>query len=697
MSLKNSIFLGYSNTGMYSAKQQPTYRSSYLTLDPTINQNNSSYLYFRNWNGPQDTSGSVFYSLQAAIDNDPSIRINRYNASGVIDASGYIYDTVINNPYQPNPIYSTVTIVGNHSTGTNLLNISTTSSSYVAYEGTNGQITYNFTDNRITGVGPILNFNKSDANGTTLNGDTLAGFTFNGTNGNGGLVQSAYLAIQQDCAATATTVPGRFRFYTTNCAGNTAERMRIDSSGNVGIGIVPTVTLDVSGQSRFTTVGSSQNTILVRGNTSNSSTSKFGGSTSNGQVIISGTTNTVNRLGLGIDTVNQIGVIQAVTTSDAGLPLALNTGSGNVGINTIAPKESLDVSGSAVFGISGEGVLRLSYNSGNALIQSGTHAVTGSSGNLYFTDYNASRRWMTLDLSGNLGIGLAPSIQLDVSGSMALRNSQNTNFSSNLAFYKSRNNGTTLTNSELGFISFFGTDASNVQVSSKRSAYIIANQDMDASFNFVPGRIAFHTTNRFGSELERMRIDASGNVGIGLTNASAVLDVSNTAIIGLNGGGVVRVRGEGNTNYIESGLSKTTGSAGPLRFTDYGASNTWMTITSTGTVGVGTTTPQATLEVVGNIRGRSVITSINVDPGTISDWISYFNTIVFLLSGVTNFSMALISAPNGTTITFKNISGGSVTISGLINPAINITANGSSVRIIYTDNITIGAGWYIIA
>jgi hypothetical protein len=304
---------------------------------------------------------------------------------------------------------------------------------------------------------------------------------------------------------------------------------------------------------------------------------------------------------------------------------------------------------------------------------------------------------MTLDLSGNLGIGLAPSIQLDVSGSMALRNSQNTNFSSNLAFYKSRNNGTTLTNSELGFISFFGTDASNVQVGSKRSAYIIANQDMDASFNFVPGRIAFHTTNRFGSELERMRIDASGNVGIGLTNASAVLDVSNTAIIGLNGSGVVRVRGEGNTNYIESGLSKTTGSAGPLRFTDYGASNTWMTITSTGTVGVGTTTPQATLEVVGNIRGRSVITNINVDPGTISDWTSYFNTIVFLLSGVTNFSMALISAPNGTTITFKNISGGSVTISGLINPATNITANGSSVRIIYTDNITIGAGWYIIA
>ncbi len=695
MSLKNTIFLGYSITGMYSAKQQPTYRSSYLTLDPTINQNNSSYLYFRNWNGPLDSSGSVFYSLQAAIGNDPSIRINRYDASGNLDASGYLYDTVINNPYNPNPYYSTVTVTGLDSTSQYLLTVSTTSSSYCVYKnGTSGSLTNNYYDRRNIAQGTVTNYYKYH-NGVTVTDDEIASFAFYGTTGNLTDGLGAYLAVKQDGPATTSTIPGSFRFYTTNRSGSVAERMRLDASGNLGIGVVPTVSLDVNGQVLFTS--SSQNTLYVKGNATNSLTSKFGGSTNNGQVIISGTTSTTNRLGLGIDTTNSIGVVQAVTTSNVGLPLALNTGSGNVGINTITPKESLDVSGSAVFGISGEGVLRLSYNSGNALIQSGTHAVTGSSGNLYFTDYNASRRWMTLDLSGNLGIGLAPSIQLDVSGSMALRNSQNTNFSSNLAFYKSRNNGTTLTNSELGFISFFGTDASNVQVSSKRSAYIIANQDMDASFNFVPGRIAFHTTNRFGSELERMRIDASGNVGIGLTNASAVLDVSNTAIIGSNGGGVVRVRGEGNTNYIESGLSKTTGSAGPLRFTDYGASNTWMTITSTGTVGVGTTTPQATLEVVGNIRGRSVITNINVDPGTISDWTSYFNTIVFLLSGVTNFSMALISAPNGTTITFKNISGGSVTISGLINPATNITANGSSVRIIYTDNITIGAGWYIIA
>lgn len=683
---------------MYSAKQQPTYRSSYLTLDPTINQNNSSYLYFRNWNGPQDTSGNIFFSLQAAINNDPTIRINRYDASGNIDASGYLYDTVINNPYNPNPYYSTVTITGLDSTTQNLLTISTTSCiNYIYKDGTNGSLTYNFSDTRNIGQGVVTNYYKSHS-GTTSTEDEYASFAFYGTTGNLSNGLGAYLTIKQDGPATLTTVPGSFRFFTTNRAGSIAERMRIDSSGNVGIGTIPTTTLDVNGNGKITT--SNQNTLLVKGNALDSSINKFGGSTNNGQVIISGTTNTTNRLGLGVDTVNQIGVIQAVTISDSGLPLALNTGSGNVGVNTITPNESLDVSGSAVFGISGEGVLRLSYNSGNTYIQSGNSKVTGSSGNLYFTDYQASRRWMTLDLSGNLGIGLAPSRQLDISGSASLRNNVDNNFSSSLAFYKSKNNGTTLVNSELGYISFYGTDASSVQVASQRSAYIIGSQDMDASYNFVPGRIGFFTTNSSGLEQERVRIDSSGNVGIGTTSISAVLDVSNSAIIGANNNGVIRLRGEGNINYIESGLSKTSGSAGPLRFTDYGASNTWMTITSTGSVGIGTTTPNATFEVVGSMRGRSVITNINVNPSSISDWTSYFNTTVFLLSGVTSFNISFIptTPSNGTIMTFKNISGIAITISGLTAlPALVTLSNGDSTRLVYTDDAIIGAGWYVIA
>lgn len=682
---------------MYSTKQQPTYRSSYLTLDPTINQNNSSYLYFRNWNGPQDTSGSVFYSLQAAIGNDPSIRINRYDSSGNIDASGYLYDTVINNPYNPNPYYSTVTITGLDSTSQNLLTISTTSCiSYIYKDGTNGSLTYNFADIRNIAQGVVTNYYKSHS-GTTSTDDEYASFAFYGTSGNVSNALGAYLTIKQDGPATLTTVPGSFRFFTTNRSGSMGERVRIDSSGNVGIGLVPTVALDVAGQNRFTTTGI-QNTLHVRGNTNSSLTSKFGGSTSNGQLIISGTTNTTNRLGLGVDTVSQIGIIQAVTTSDVGLPLVLNTGSGNIGINTITPNESLDVSGSAVFGISGEGVLRLSYNSGNTLIQSGKDKVSGSSGNLYFTDYQASRRWMTLDLSGNLGIGLAPSRQLDISGSASLRNNLDNNFSSSLAFYKSKNNSTTQINSELGYISFYGTDASNVQVASQRGAYIIANQDMDASFNIVPGRLAFHTTNRFGSEQERVRIDSSGNVGIGTTSISAVLDVSNTAIIGANNNGVIRLRGEGNINYIESGLSKTTGSSGQLQFTNYNASNTWMTITNTGSVGIGTTSPLNSLfEVNGTMRGRTVCTYSASGLTALSDWTPYYNTTLFLNATSTLPN----SAPEGTTIQIRNVNGiSSISIAGLTSPAIPKVlqisgTSGDTATFIYT-SVVPSAGWYAI-
>ena len=61
-----------------------------MTLDSTLNQQNNSFLYFRPQLGPNDSSGSQFFSLQPAIGADPSIRINQHASDGTILATGYL-------------------------------------------------------------------------------------------------------------------------------------------------------------------------------------------------------------------------------------------------------------------------------------------------------------------------------------------------------------------------------------------------------------------------------------------------------------------------------------------------------------------------------------------------------------------------------------------------------------------------------
>jgi hypothetical protein len=63
-----------------------------------------------------------------------------------------------------------------------------------------------------------------------------------------------------------------------------------------------------------------------------------------GQLVIRGATNTAKRLALGIDTTNNIGVIQSQLYGTGQYPLALNPAGGSVGIGTTSPTAKLYVS-----------------------------------------------------------------------------------------------------------------------------------------------------------------------------------------------------------------------------------------------------------------------------------------------------------------------------------------------------------------
>jgi hypothetical protein len=150
---------------------------------------------------------------------------------------------------------------------------------------------------------------------------------------------------------------------------------------------------------------------------------------------------------------------------------------------------------------------------------------------IFFTNQTERMRILA---TGNVGIGTSnPQERLHVNGSarfdniLTIRNDVNDNFSHNITFIKSRNNGATQNGSELGYIQFFGTDTTNT---GRRAAFILASQEGAATASVVPGNLRFFTTG--SSEAERMRITSAGNVGIGTTTATERLTVNGNIALG---------------------------------------------------------------------------------------------------------------------------------------------------------------------
>ncbi|MCX6819768.1 MAG: helix-turn-helix domain-containing protein [Candidatus Adlerbacteria bacterium] len=91
-----------------------------------------------------------------------------------------------------------------------------------------------------------------------------------------------------------------------------------------------------------------------------------------------------------------------------------------------------------------------------------------------------------------------------------------------------------------------------------------------------------------------------GNVGVGTTTPDQAFSVNGSMSVSSAAQGYLKFTSTSGINYIQSATKGTSGNGAPLYFTDMNASNTWMTIGSTGNVGVGTTTPWRTLSVNGN-------------------------------------------------------------------------------------------------
>jgi fibronectin-binding autotransporter adhesin len=285
----------------------------------------------------------------------------------------------------------------------------------------------------------------------------------------------------------------------------------------------------------------------------------------------------------------------------------INTTSGNVGIGTTNPTAKLDVAGNAYFGVHSSTAYTYigtpSTDTGNFVIfgndSSGTRqmsigqavpSVSGISTDLLFSSWNGST-WnekMRLTNSGNVGIGTtSPQQKFDVA---------DTSNDVHSLLYSS------------------GTDTSILGASST------AWKDI---------ALAFYTTKTTGGTTyaERMRISATGNVGIGTTNPGAKLHVdtgagATTSVTGYFFGSTSAGTFTDSVGASRQRATVVIGNNGgtvtyPL-LNIYGPSGAdgLLWVAGNGNVGIATTNPIRTFEVAGN--GAKITATAGYQPLLVS-------------------------------------------------------------------------------
>ena len=356
------------------------------------------------------------------------------------------------------------------------------------------------------------------------------------------------VALADDSTARLVTNNG----YALAFNNATSEAMRIDSSGNVGIGTTtPATALDIS-QSN------------ARGAYLRSST------TGSRMHFLDATTSSITTVGIGAEGNNLV-------LHGGGAEFMRVASSGKVGIGTTSPSEQLhiysaghakveieggtDEDASLLLTETGSTGFRLTYDGGDNKLLIGSQI-----GGNFSTKVAVDRD------SGKVGIGTtSPATDLHV---------KNTGATQLLI-----ESGETST----GFL-LFG-DASDLNVGS-------------VSYDHSDNSMRFET-----SDSERMRINSSGNVGIGTTSPAEKLEVQGRVVINNSYGYRIGATSTGDAHVgdltnTQGVLTLRTEGNRNMRFDTAGSER--MRISSTGNVGIGTDNPSADLHIKTDVTGSGV-------------------------------------------------------------------------------------------
>jgi hypothetical protein len=379
-------------------------------------------------------------------------------------------------------------------------------------------------------------------------------------------------------------------FYTSN-----TERMRITSSGNVGIGTTnPNSKTEIVGLND----GGEAELLQIRNNaitTGTTSVLRFVNSTANNSYPNGGFIKSIrngssdNDLSFGtVDTermrIKNDGSV-GIGTSSPSSQLYLNKGgvsSSDQGPEIILARNSL--SGASLTVDDPLNTLKFQTNNASrywAIQQkSGSLTTTSSLAFVFGTDGPAVYEHMRITSTGNVGIGTSsPSAKLHVEGPLRV---------SDLTLnYGMIRTGIENNNFLIGYDSTHSTTPDSIALKA----------------NAANGYVYFST-----NALERMRITSTGNVGIGTSIPDYKLHVANStdSVMLLESGNTsssVLLFGDTDSNF--RGQIQYNHSNDSMNFFAGGIATTDMIITSAGNVGIGTTSPAAKLDVVGGILAAS--------------------------------------------------------------------------------------------
>ncbi|MFH1714990.1 MAG: hypothetical protein ABH857_02205 [Elusimicrobiota bacterium] len=309
---------------------------------------------------------------------------------------------------------------------------------------------------------------------------------------------------------------------------------------------------------------------------------------------------------------------------------------GNVGIGTVAPIGKLQVAGDTIIG-SGTSLLRMVGAGGALYIQPSSSTVTGSSADLYFSDWYQGTPKLVIKAGGNIGVGTNdPSEKLYVLGDIASSTTVYAPIGDFSDIYISTINTKSplYINNAANNVLITGSGYVGIGTTNPTAPLSLSNDEPDIVFNDTGAagyttftfqeagvdKVAFGknlsgdfyiTRNDSGWQNDTFVIKrVGGNIGIGTTNPLALVSLNNsfgnTKLALYDGGSIFYGMGiQSNQFRLHVGNN-----SGRFSFLDAPAGNELFTIKGTGNVGIGTTAPGALLDLEKDYSVTTVISKI---------------------------------------------------------------------------------------